>query len=392
MRLKAHPRLMTTDRLPFWRLSSFYFFYFASLGALVPYWGLYLKHEGYSAAEIGQLVAVLAATKIVAPNVWGWIADHTGRSMPVVRLAGLASIATFIGVFWGGGFWWLVGVMTLFSFFWNASLPQFEAVTMNHLGERTHRYSTVRSWGSFGFIVAVVALGPLIEDWYDPSLLPWVILALFVGIWLTSLGVPEKGSPHLHLDHTPIWRVLRDREVIALLVMAFLVQASHGPYYTFYSIYLTENGYSGAMTGWLWALGVLAEIAVFLVMHRLLPRFGARRLLIATLALTSLRWVVIGLFVESTALIVTAQLLHAFSFGVYHAVTIHLIHKLFVGRNQGRGQALYSSVSFGAGGALGSFLAGGMWEASGPEATYLAAAACAAVGLVITWIGIRSHD
>ena len=383
---------MSTDRLPFWRLSSFYFFYFASLGALVPYWGLYLKHEGFSAAEIGQLVAVLAATKIIAPNIWGWIADHTGRSMPVVRFAGLASTLTFAGVFWGSGYWWLVVVIALFSFFWNAALPQFEAVTMNHLGDRVHRYSTVRSWGSFGFIVAVVVLGPMVEDWYDPSLLPWVILALFAGIWLTSLSVPEKASPHLHLDHTPIWRVLRDREVIALLAMSFLVQASHGPYYTFYSIYLTENGYSGAMTGWLWALGVIAEIAVFLVMHRLLPRFGARRLLIATLALTALRWVVIGLFVESTILIVTAQLLHAFSFGVYHAVTIHLIHKLFVGRNQGRGQALYSSVSFGAGGALGSLLAGGMWEASGPEATYLAAAACAAMGLVITWIGIRSHD
>ena len=384
---------MSTENsaLPFWRLSSFYFFYFASLGALIPYWGLYLRHEGYSAVEIGELVAILAATKIIAPNVWGWIADHTGRSMPVVRWAGFASTLTFVGVFWGGGFWWLVGVMTLFSFFWNAALPQFEAVTMNHLGERTHRYSTVRSWGSFGFIVAVVVLGPLVEDWYDPSLLPWVILALFAGIWLTSLVVPEKASSH-HVDHTPIRQVLRNREVVALMAVAFLVQASHGPYYTFYSIYLADNGYSGAVTGWLWALGVIAEIAVFLVMHRWLPRFGARNLLLVTLALTALRWVVIGLFVESMALIVAAQLLHAFSFGVYHAVTIHLVHKLFVGRNQGRGQALYSSVSFGAGGALGSFVAGGMWESSGAEATYLAAAACAGLGLLITWIGIRSHD
>ncbi|GAB6041338.1 MFS transporter [Endothiovibrio diazotrophicus] len=383
---------MTSDRFPFWRLSSFYFFYFASLGALIPYWGLYLKHQGFSAAEIGQLIGILGVTKIVAPNLWGWIADHSGRSMPIVRLAGLAAAFTFVGVFWGdGSYWWLVGVMVLFSFFWNAALPQFEAVTMNHLGEAVHRYSTVRSWGSVGFIVTVVVLGPLVEDWYDPSLLPWVILALFAGIWLSALAVPERSSPHRHVEHPPIRRLLRHPRVISLLAMAFLVQASHGPYYTFYSIYLTDHGYSGALTGGLWALGVVAEIVVFLLMPRLLPRFGARRLLLATLALTALRWVMIALFVDRPSLIVAAQLLHAFSFGAFHAVTIHLIHQLFVGRNQGRGQALYSSISFGAGGALGSFAAGGLWESAGPEATYLAAAACAVMGWVITWIGVRER-
>ena len=383
---------MTPDRLPFWRLSSFYFFYFASLGALVPYWGLYLKHLGFGAAEIGQLIAVLMATKIVAPNLWGWIADHTGRSIAIVRVASLAATVTFCGVFLANDFWWLVVVMALFTFFWNAALPQFEALTMNHLGERHQRYSIVRSWGSIGFIVAVVALGPLVEDLYDPSLLPWVVVALFVGIWLSSLTVPERASPHRDHPHTPLWELLRSREVVALLAMAFLVQASHGPYYTFYTIYLTDHGYSGAATGWLWALGVIAEIGVFLVMHRLLPRFGARNLLLATLAFTTLRWLLIAWFVDSVALMVTAQLLHAFSFGVFHAVSIHLIHKLFVGRNQGRGQALYSSLSFGAGGAVGSLYAGGVWEGLGPEAAYLGAAAAAALGLVITWLGVRSHS
>ena len=73
--------------VPYWRLSAFYLFYFATLGALVPYWGLYLKSLGFSAAEIGELLAILMATKFVAPNVWGWIADHRGRRMAIVRLA-----------------------------------------------------------------------------------------------------------------------------------------------------------------------------------------------------------------------------------------------------------------------------------------------------------------
>ncbi|WP_281397586.1 MFS transporter [endosymbiont of Lamellibrachia barhami] len=75
--------------MPYWRLSGFYLFYFASLGALLPFWGLYLKDRGFAPSEIGELMAVIMFTKLVAPNVWGWIADHTGRRMPIVRLASL---------------------------------------------------------------------------------------------------------------------------------------------------------------------------------------------------------------------------------------------------------------------------------------------------------------
>ncbi|NNF97645.1 MAG: MFS transporter, partial [Halobacteria archaeon] len=62
--------------MPYWRLSGFYFFYFASLGALLPYWGLYLKSQGYDITAIGDLMAIIMATKIISPNIWGWIADH----------------------------------------------------------------------------------------------------------------------------------------------------------------------------------------------------------------------------------------------------------------------------------------------------------------------------
>ena len=55
--------------VPYWRLSGFYLFYFATLGVLVPYWGLYLKSLGFSAAAIGELMAVIMATKLVAARI-----------------------------------------------------------------------------------------------------------------------------------------------------------------------------------------------------------------------------------------------------------------------------------------------------------------------------------
>ncbi|MFQ5642827.1 MAG: MFS transporter [Thiogranum sp.] len=371
----------------YWRLSGFYFFYFASLGALIPYWGLYLKSRGFSVVEIGELVAIIMATKIIAPNIWGWIADHSGKRMRIVRIACLLATLSFAGVFLVQGYWMLALVMTLFSFFWNAALPQFEATTLNHLGEESHRYSSIRLWGSIGFVVAVAVLGRVFDK-TGTGLLPGVLIVLFAGIWLASLLVPEHVDRHRVADSTPLRQVLKSPVVISFLLVSFLIQASHGPYYTFYSLYLSGHGYSETAIGQLWAWGVVAEIAIFIKMHAWLPRFGARRLLLAATLLTALRWVLIALFVEQLWILAFAQALHAASFGVFHAVAIYLTHRLFTGRHQGRGQALYSSMSFGAGGAAGSLIAGYLWEGVGAEWMYLAAAVVAILAGWITWRNI----
>jgi len=370
--------------VPYWRLSGFYFFYFAALGALVPYWGLYLKSLGFSPVAIGELMAVIMATKLVAPNVWAWIADQRGHRMAIVRLASLLAAVTFAGIFLGQGYWWLAAVISVFSFFWNAALPQFEATTLTHLGERVHRYTSIRIWGSIGFILVVAGLGPFL-DRHGAGLLPQVLVVLMVGIWGMSLLVPERAVAHLSLTHEPLRRVLARPEVLALLCGCFLMQMSHGPYYAFFSIYLEEHGHTRGLIGQLWALGVIAEVGLYLFMHRLLPRFGLRPLFLLSFGLTSLRWVMIALFPTQLILLLLAQTLHAASFGMYHAVAIQLIHRYFVGRNQGRGQALYSSLSFGAGGAIGSLMSGYAWEGVGPRMTYLGAAIVSTVALAILW-------
>ena len=369
------------------RLSSFYLFYFAALGALMPYWGPYLRSAGFEPAQIGELMAILLGTKIVAPYIWGWLSDRSGSRMPIIRIATFLAAAAFTGVFIGQGYLWMAAVMMSFSFFWNAALPQFEAVTLNHLGSRVHRYGWIRMWGSVGFILSVVMLGPALEE-VGHQLLPWVVLGLFLALWLATLGVPERRDPRSPPESGGLVAVLRRPEVISLFVLCFLAKASHGPYYSFFTIYLEDSGYSGLAVGSLWALGVLAEIAVFLLMPRLLPRVGPRNLMLLALALTALRWLLIAGFVDKMPVLIAAQLLHMASFGLYHAVAIHFIHRFFPGRFQGRGQALYSSLSFGAGGAVGALGSGYLWEPAGAGVVFATAALAAAVALVVAAFGL----
>ncbi len=374
---------------PYWRLSGFYFFYFASLGVLVPYWGLYLQSQGFSAQAIGELTAILLVTRVVAPNIWGWIADRNGQRMKIVRLGSLLSAIAFAGILFDSSYLWIAAILVLFSFFWNATLPQFEATTLLHLGEHSHHYSRVRIWGSVGFIIIVVALGALLEH-FDASIIPYSMLISLVAIWLISLTVPESPSHHSNLVHTPLMTIIKRPEVLAFLTICFLVQLSHGPYYTFYTIYLEQHHYSRTLIGQLWALGVVAEVIVFLFMHQWLPRYGIRKVLLTSLILSIARWLIIGFFPNSLALLLFAQLLHAASFGTFHVAAIEWVHQNFIGKNQGRGQGLYSSIGFGAGGALGSLLSGYFWLSPGPTATFCMAAFASGLAFIICFRWLKS--
>ncbi len=371
------------------RLSGFYLVYFAILGVLLPYWGLYLLVLGFDPARIGELMAIPQATKLVAPTLWGWLADRSGQRLRIVRGACLAAVVLFAGVYAvGGSYAGLMLVMLGFSFFWNAALPQFEVITLNHLGAEIHRYSRVRLWGSVGFIVAAVGVGFLVERW-GVGLVPALLWGLFAILWGNSLLVPEAAPQVQVRAAPPLGQVLRQPAVIAFFTACFLSQAAHGPYYGFFSLYLETLGYARQTIGLLWGLGVAAEVCLFAFMPRLLPRFGPRRLLLAALALAALRWLLIGHYAHNLPLLLLAQTLHAFSFGAFHAVAIHLIHAFFPGALQGRGQALYSSLTFGAGNALGSLVAGYLWQGLGPVAIFDLAAALGALAWLVAWRGLR---
>ncbi|MDX2506679.1 MAG: MFS transporter [Gammaproteobacteria bacterium] len=370
--------------IPYWRLSSFYWFYFATLGAFIPYWGLYLSNAGFNALEIGQLVAVIMATKIVAPYLWGWIADRRGNRLMIIRFGAILAALGYAGIFLADTFWWLFLILLVFSFFWNAILPQFEALTFNHLDKQEHQYSWVRIWGSVGFISAVTTTGMLLTS-VSIRYLPLVILLLLTGIAVSTFMVSDHAGKRLQSDHQPLTDILKNKQVFALLLACLLVQASHGPYYTFYSIYTESHGYGKSWIGILWAIGVLSEVVAFIMMPWLVKRFGLRTLLLTSLFSGSLRWFLIGYFIDNVFVTTFAQVFHASTFGVYHAVAIAYIHRYFKGKNQGKGQALYSSVSFGAGGALGSLYGGYLWESAGASMTFSIAAVFSFLAFVISW-------
>jgi PPP family 3-phenylpropionic acid transporter len=376
--------------IPYWRLSGFYFFYFSTVGVFIPYWGLYLKGHGFNPAQIGELSAMLNGTRIIAPVLWGWIADHTGKNLRIIRIAAFLNAAFFAGFLFVEGYTWFAWITLAFSFFWNAALPQFEAVTLYHLKTEAHRYSRIRLWGSIGFIAAVLGVGRILDD-FPQELIPVAITALMTLIWLVSLITPSISAP-VQQAAAGMKQIMRRPEIWAFLVVYMMLQLAHAPYYVFYSIHLKHYHYSASLTGFLWALAVFAEIVLFIYMRRVLKHISLRAILLTSIVLSVARWLTIAWGVENFWLLLFAQLLHAATFGGTHVAAIHLVHHYFGDRHQGKGQALYTSLTFGVGGAVGSYYSGYFWDRLGAEFVYSMAAAFCIMAFILAyiWVGRES--
>jgi len=388
-----------------WHFSSFYFFYFTTVGVMTPYWSLYLQHKGFSATDIGQLMAIFLITKLFAPNIWASIADRMrarrGSSFGLLKFASLLTLGLYCLMYLVDGFWQTAIVMLSFCLFWNASLPQLEAATLNHLQDRRDRYGRVRLWGSIGFIVMVQGLG-VVMDYTGPSaILPAGMIAL-LSVFLASFLMRETPSqpsdkaqeeeqtvaPSNELDNPGIIKLLSP-SVVFVLSLGVLMQISHAPWHIFFSIYLEDYGYSKSTIGALWSIGVVFEIVVFIIGYRLLQRFRLSVLLSVTFLIAALRWTMVGYFPDSGWLILFTQIMHAITYGLYHSVMIKLIDRIFQGRYQIRGQALYSSVSFGLGGAIGSVISGYVWTRVGHNELFILAGVLMLLVFIISTLFTR---
>ncbi|MXR36312.1 MFS transporter [Craterilacuibacter sinensis] len=375
--------------LPFAPLAAFYFCYFAFFGLFSPFWGLYLESLSFSAWQISLLMSLSTLARIAAPGLWGWLADHLRRRRPIVIGTSIVSAAAFAMVGLSPVFWWMFAFLALSHFFWAAALPLVEASSAHLTRATPGRYSRIRLWGSVGFVVTSVAGGYLF-DWLSIAIMPWVVTATLVLIVFAALAVPDVVPERATDSPGPIMATLRQPVVLALFACCFLMAYAHGPYYVFYSIALKNAGYARDSIGWLWAIGVMAEVAAFWFMPRLMRSASAERLMRVSLLAAVARFALLALALETAALAVLAQLLHGLTFGVHHAAAVALLHRYFAPAHQARAQGFYIIAGFGLGGSSGGLISGLLWPMGGALAVFGMSTLAALGGVILALLFLRS--
>ena len=360
------------------RLSAFYFAHFFHGGGFIAYFPLYLAWRGFGAVEIAWILALPQIARTFAPAAWGWIADQREARRGVVVLSCAAAAGGFLALPFVESFAGVALVIGLASLLSAGGLPLVEAITLGALAGQPGRYGPIRLGGSVGFIGAVLAGGAWLEV-QPVRLLPWALLAFALIALAAALSLPRQRL-HAHarrakLAFTPAVRTL--------LGAGFCMALAHGTLYAFLTLHLERAGHSSTMIGLLWTLGVLAEIAVFLYLPALFRRYSLSGIISASFACAVIRFLALAWFPGALGLVFVAQLLHAATFGAFHAASVAAVHRVFPEAAQARGQTLFSSVSYGAGGAAGVLGAGWLWEAAGPGFAFTLSALAGLAGLLL---------
>ena len=364
------------------RFSIFYFCYYAALGAYTPYIGRWVDSMGHDGYVVGAMLGLWYGSRILAPPLWSSLLQRSARPGHWF-VAGCALTALcFAGFTFSHSALALLAVMACFGLFYNAVMPQFEAMTLAALGTRSAEYGRIRVWGSVGFLIVASTYGWLMDRLGDASF-PWVTIPLFIA--MVAAAWPHRNDrPPDHLetidDAEHLWKRPGVRR---FLLVALLMQMGFSAFYVFYTLHLKANGHDGATIGALWGVGVLIEIFMFWQAPRLIARFGAQSLLAFCIAVTVLRWVVTALFARNLPLMFAAQSLHAFSFAIFHACCMRMMSEFFPGKRAAAGQSLLYGFSSGVGGVLGAGMAALAWDLGGGRAAFLAGAGVAALAWVV---------
>ncbi len=378
--------------LPFAALSASYF---AHIGFFNPYLPLWLKDLGLGLVAISLLTSVQAATRLFAPYIWGWVSDHTGERIKLLRLGAAVALASACLLWLPLSPLWLGGVLFVMFTHTSAMMPMSEAA-MAHLVSQggafdTRRYGRVRLWGSAGFLVTVFVAGAWFEAFGMHQFPTMTVLGL-LAVLLSAFWLPDHKDPVQTTQAQPaVWPVLRQAPVRWFFASAFFHVLSHISIYVFFSLYLDALGYSKTWIGAMWAVSVVVEIAWFFWQSRWLQQLPLTGWLVLCSATMLLRMLLTAAWADVLLVLVLAQVLHALTFAAHHTTCVALVSHHFPARLRGRGQALYTVIAYGFPGVIGGLLGGMISARWGLASVFWASALTSALAMVASFKVWRHH-
>jgi PPP family 3-phenylpropionic acid transporter len=363
------------------RLALFYGTLFGLIGTHLPFFPVWLKAVGIDASWIGIITAVPSVARFtILPLVTG-VAESRGSLRGAMIVTALA---TALGLSVVGTQHQPLLVFLAFAAtacMWTPMVPLTDAYALKGVARYGLNYGPLRLWGSAAFVVGALTCGLLVDAIAAKHLI-WVIAAVAILGAVVSLGLEPLDNPTTGpASRAAATALLREPGFLAIILASALIQGSHAAYYTFASIVWQGSGLNGLTIAGLWALGVLAEIAVF----ALSPRFTLPSAVLVAIGAISavLRWVITAQ-APSLAVLSVVQLMHGLSFGLTQVGIMGLLVRHVPGHVMGRAQGYLAACSGIVAGSA-SILSGAIYTRHG-EGVYYVMAAMALSGAILIWL------
>ncbi|WP_036774763.1 3-phenylpropionate MFS transporter [Photorhabdus australis] len=340
-----------------------YFTYFFSYGIFLPFWAVWLQGEGITPDMIGILLGTGLVSRFVGSLLIAPTVKNPAALILALRILALLTLVFLIGFTLGNHWAWLLFIMIGFNLFFSPMMPLSDALAGTWQKQFPFDYGKIRVWGSIAFIISSALTGEFISVWGHQVILITILFSASSTLLATLLKpsiMPASNIKSTKVDMVSFKQLLSEKSIRQFLLCVALLQGAHAGYYSFSAIYWEKAGYSASTVGYLWSLGVIAEVVIFTLSNKLFRRWNARSLLLLSGICGVVRWGLMGTFTTLPVLIVV-QILHCGTFTVCHLAAMRFIGA----RKEGeivRLQATYSALAMGGGIAVMTVIAGFMYD------------------------------
>jgi len=362
------------------RFSVHYFLLFVVMAATGPYFQLILRVRGFSVAQVGQLLGLRSLAGVVGPLVIAHLADRTGRRRWLV-IACLAAFALLMVPLTLTARFCLAALLVLaIGTTARTAVPLTDALAAGALADPASQYGKVRVWGSAGFVAAlvVIRLLGLVDEGSAASMVRCIMLAA-AACMLSAAFLPERQDPRPRQASAARPRAGFDAAFWLFVCAAALHQAGMTAHYSFFTLYLKDVLHMRS-AAWVWAIGAGAEMPMLFYAGRLTRRFGLTSMLMVSMGAVTARLLVYALW-PSLAVVLAVQLLHALTFGLFHASSIEFLRRKISSERRGLAMAVYASLASAMPAWLASSVGGVLIERWGYSTFYAAYAAAPVLGI-----------
>lgn len=305
-------------------LGLVWWFTFAGLGLIFPFYSLYLgENAGLPGTQVGLVMATLPLMGLLAQPLWGQVADRTGLRTGVLSLLAAGASLGYAGLTQAEGFGGFLICTALLALFSTALIPSCVAVTLALLPDGPG-FGRARVMGTLAFGVSAASLPFVLRAFQQtgyaaPPARPegeagleliFGLAAAFLALAaLLSLRLPVKGSVTVRAGPGE-WRALfRNPPFVRILLFTFLAYLSmQGPMVLFPILVRDQGGGIDAISR-MWILMIALEVPLVYYFGATLNRVGTRGVIAIGIGAATLRWALSG-YCDDLGWVYGAQLLH----------------------------------------------------------------------------------
>jgi MFS transporter, PPP family, 3-phenylpropionic acid transporter len=351
-----------------------FFLTYAAGASWLSFFNLFLKnYVGLADNQIGIVIAVQQVNTLLILPVWGMIADRFGRKN-ILALTMFLTIFMFYGFIFQKTFLSVIIFTYLFTLFYNPISTLVDSISLDFLEQnKTGSYGGFRLWASCGWAASSAVTGSFIHEGnsqYIFVIASFILLANF--LILKFIYRPLRVTKTLQsLKLTQIWTVLKsDKRLYIILIIMLFYGIFSSPMHFFINIYYMEIGGGYHHVGYAYLFQALAEVPFLFYGKRLIQRFGARRLIVFTMIVTSFRLITYA-YVSDPWIAIMIGTTHGISMGLFILAFIAYVHKFIAPEFRATGQSFIYAFYFGGGLAIGNIFTGYLSQAYGMQTTML---------------------